>query len=621
MALASAVGVALLIQTQAPQAFEQIENRLSDVIWQHGASSEPEARIILVDIDERSLNHLGAWPWSRDRLAQLSQNLAKLGASLQIFDLVFPNPSAHDAEFIAQLQQNHAVLAQVFAIEQGEAIETGELSGEVSGVACDAHSIFPRAHGFIANAAPFASIASGHISPKIDADGMVRRMPAVVCFDGKAYPNLALAALLKAAKLPPKLKLSAGKTARDAPYLLEMPDYPAVRLPLDREGQLRIAYRHQPEAFLSVSARDILDNRAPADIFKGAWVIIGSTALSVGDAVPTPHGGAVGGLSIHASILSAILDEKTPTLSEEFTPLHWPWLLIAFTFLWLFSSKKKRQAWILPLLSVLLVLAIYANAAWILLEHQRYIPWVATAAAVLLGGTFLMMVTQLGLSLERDRLWLNLRSYLSAPVAEKIAQSKPKDKIDAKKQQVVVLFADLRNFSAFCEAQTPDNTAAVLHDFFTTAQNIISAQGGTIESMQGDAVLAVWQQNDAAKNALAAAKALYFAMESKLAAWDAACADLNISPLALGLGLEAGEAMTGSFGAASRRHFATLGMPVSVAIRLQQLSAELASPILLGGQMAAQLSDEDLQSQGTFLLEGLRQAHAVFAPPLRLGAS
>lgn len=620
LALACAIGVVLFIEHTSPQTFKRLENTLSDLVWQYGANSEPEARIILVDIDEHSLNHIGAWPWSRDRLAQLSERLAKLGANLQIFDLVFPYPSASDAEFLAQLQKNHAVLAQVFAIDQGEATEAGELSGAVSGIDCE-RSIFPRAHGFIANAPNFASIASGHISPKIDADGMVRRMPAVVCFGQQAYPNLALAALLQAAKLPPKLKLSAGKSSRDAPYILEIPDYPAIQLPLDHEGHLRIAYRQKPDAFFSVSARDILENRAPADIFQGAWVIIGSTALSVGDAVPTPHGGAVGGLSVHASILSAMLDEKTPSLYQEFTPLHWPWLLLAFNFLFIASGKKQRQAWILPLLSVCFALAIYGLFAWFLLERQLYIPWAATATAVLLGGTFLMMVTQLGLSFERDRLWLNLRSYLSAPVAEKIAHSKPKDKIDAKKQQVLVLFADLRNFSAFCEVQAPEKSAAVLHDFFTTAQNIISEHGGAIESIQGDAVLAVWHHDATAQSALDAAKALYLAMNPKLEAWDTACAELNISPLALGLGLEAGEALVGSFGAASRRHFATLGTPISVAIRLQQLSSELASPILIGGEMAAQLSTEDLQSQGTFLLEGLRQAHAVFAPSQRLGAS
>jgi hypothetical protein len=54
------------------------------------------------------------------------------------------------------------------------------------------------------------------------------------------------------------------------------------------------------------------------------------------------------------------------------------------------------------------------------------------------------------------------------------------------------MFADIRNFSAYCEARPPQEAAAVLHAFFSTATRVVEANGGVIEAFQGDAVLAVW---------------------------------------------------------------------------------------------------------------------------------
>jgi adenylate cyclase len=94
--------------------------------------------------------------------------------------------------------------------------------------------------------------------------------------------------------------------------------------------------------------------------------------------------------------------------------------------------------------------------------------------------------------MERDRIFAHLSSYLPGPVAAALAARDPSDAIEADRKNISVLFADIRNFSAYCEARPPEETTAVLHAFFSMATQVVEKHGGMVESFQGDAVLAVW---------------------------------------------------------------------------------------------------------------------------------
>jgi class 3 adenylate cyclase len=85
--------------------------------------------------------------------------------------------------------------------------------------------------------------------------------------------------------------------------------------------------------------------------------------------------------------------------------------------------------------------------------------------------------------------------------------------------------------------------------------------------------------------------------------------------LALGIGIEQGPALIGSIGPANRRTHTLLGDTVTVTLRIQEMTASLAQPILIGECAARQLSDFGLESQGSYLLNGLRIPHCLFAPP------
>jgi len=178
-----------------------------------------------------------------------------------------------------------------------------------------------------------------------------------------------------------------------------------------------------------------------------------------------------------------------------------------------------------------------------------------------------------------------------------------------------VLFADIRNFSIYCETRPPEEATAVLHAFFSMVTRLVELNGGVVESFQGDAVLAAWgSESDTSQPDLALTTAVAIFRES-LKLLPRPQPD-ELAPLALGIGLETGLATVGSFGLARRRTHLAIGHPVTMAQRLQEMTIELAHPILLGEGIAASIGSHRLVSQGVFLLEGLKTPSHIYAYPL-----
>jgi adenylate cyclase len=613
----------LALQGWTPGALRSVEERAGDMLWRWSSklsqvpADERERRLVVVDIDEASLAKLGPWPWPRERLAELSRKLAALGAGLQVYDVVLPEPRPGDAELAAEFARHPVVLAQIFSLDPDAPAAAGRLQGALKAGVPECGPPLPKATGFIANAPgliPQGGIATGHITPRIAADGAVRHVPALICYEGRAYPALALAALLKGAGAEPAWSLAAGSGWLDTAWRLSNPALPGLAVPLDANGDVRLSYRLPRRAFLSVSAADVLSGQAPAELFRGAWVLIGATAFGIGDAVPTPYGGAVGGVEVHAQFISALLDARLPH-----TPRAAPSLLlllaVAGAAVLLVAVRCRRLPVLgLPLAGLLLAIALFALHAWLQLGNALWLGWAAPAVFCLLAGVLLAAAEHARTRFERERLYGNLTSYLPAPVAAQIAFHEPSGAIQAERREITVLFADIRNFSAYCEGRPPEEAAGLLHAFFTTATRIVEVHGGLVEELSGDAVMAVWNAPhdcpDHTAHALAAARQLQADVGQLFLQ-----PPPGLEPLGLGIGIETGNALVGSFGPARRRTHAALGESVTIASRLRSLTADLAQPILLGEGAAARLAPDAVVSLGAFLLEGLRSSHLVYALP------
>jgi len=242
-----------------------------------------------------------------------------------------------------------------------------------------------------------------------------------------------------------------------------------------------------------------------------------------------------------------------------------------------------------------------------------WLGWLEPSVFGCLATCLIVLLEQARVRNQRNRVLGNLKSYLPSDVAQQIAFSLPNSSVQTARRNVTLLSADLRNFSAFSESRPPEESAAVLHFFFLKATEIIESNGGRLHEFKGDGLLAIWDDNSAesVESAYRAAQAMHDRLNQQLLK---AFAPEGLEALAVGVAIEQGPALIGSIGPAHRRAHTLLGDTVTIVLRMQEMTADLAQPILLGDCAARQLTSVKLQSQGSYLLSGLINPHVLYAP-------
>ena len=322
-----------------------------------------DPRIVIVDIDEKSLAEQGRWPWGRDRLARLVDELfERQQAALVGFDVVFAEPDTssglarlrqlaaneladqsaflrrlqalepeldYDARFARAIAHRTVVLGYYFN-QDPQGRNSGQLPAPVMGAdSLQGHSQrFTAWRGFGANLPALAQAApqAGFFNPLIDPDGLVRGVPLLAEYEGQVYESLALAMFRQLQGLPVvEPVLAAPWRAGGVPVLRALRLRPAgvatalgapLELPVSEGAVALVPYRGRPGAqggsFRYVSASDLIEGRIAREQLRGRIVLVGSSAPGLQDLRPTPVSEAFPGVEIHAHLLSGLLDGRLP---------------------------------------------------------------------------------------------------------------------------------------------------------------------------------------------------------------------------------------------------------------------------------------------------------------------
>ena len=623
LVFAALLSFLLLIVFSGPLV--SIEERAGGMTWTLSPDSGIEERVTIVSIDEKSLNRIGPWPWSREVMANLVDSINETGAQLQIHDVVYPEgDKPGDGLFAAALANDgRAIVAQLPILQtQGEQLQSGVLSHPVSGISCSdgqQSNSMPQAVNYIGASGALVNIPKGHIAPVIDRDGSIRKAPAIICVADEAYPALALAPFFH-------ITNSSGWAARieeEAGLLkpnqtLQIESYPGLAIPLDTDGNLRISFRKSPSSFRSVSASDVLDGNYDPEMFENVWVLLGATAFGLDDVVPTPYSGSSPGVELQARMLVSILDSDVPYTPNGRSSVLAVLSLIIGALLFYTASRRGRFALVgLPLIALSAPFVAITFHGILLTSYNLWIGWMGPALFGLLSGLALLIVEHVRVRFERGRVMQNLTSYLPIETARKVAFELPSSNIQAERCNVTLLCADLRNFSALGESRPPEESVAVLHYFFTKVHTIAERHGGRVHEYKGDSVLVVWDGDGSEPSTRALSAALEIEKEVNTSLLPEIGIE-GLEPLAVGIGIEQGPVLVGSIGPANRRAHTLCGETVSVTLRIQEMTADLASPILIGEVAARYLPDAELKSVGHYLLPGLVRTHVLFTPAAQM---
>ena len=558
------------------------------------ASTEPESRIVVVDIDESSLLSVGPWPWPRERVADMVEKLlGPYDARGVALDLVFPEraDAAGDARLAMLAQHGPVVLAQAFDYEHRQLpVRVGHFGG---GTSAHALASVPLATGYIGNHAGLAEAAAhfGNIGFRPDEDGTIRRLPMLTRLEERDYPTLSLALL----------DCCSGKTKMQ---------------PTLKQAWERISYRRDWSAYTVISASDILRQGVPTALVAGKLVLVGSSSLGLTDRVATPLHPSTSGMLVHASQLSALLDQQAGE-----APARWPGRVIAAMFSILVALIA---VYTFPRLSAVANVALLggASVAWLLLAYwiSPHDPFMATTGP-LASFLFLLAVAvpfDWQVTQSRSRKVLDtFRHYVAEAVVDELLRRDLKDPLSPQRRDVTTLIADMQGYTNQVEALSMDDAVQLTRDFLDCLTRPVLAHHGTLDKFTGDGLVAFWGAplpvEDHADQAIDAAKKMLEEVER----FSVIRQQAGFPALRVRIGIESGLAMAGDFGTSFRSIYTAVGDSINVASRLEQVARNYPHSIIVGEGAFSRSKRHRFLFLGETLLRGKEKPTRLYtlAPP------
>ncbi len=614
-----------------------------------------DPRVVVVDIDEKSMAAEGQFPWPRDKLGRLVTELFDTYHIRVVgFDMMFPEPDRQsgrelferlaagkladlpgfperaaqvrdeldtDRAFADAIRGRAVVLGYVFR-EPMRVEGAGDpgLPGPVliDKVAASQLSVaFPRAEAFTPNV-PQLREATPHAGffdlPTLDADGKVRDAPLMQEYKGQLYPSLALE-VLRTALGNVAVQLEFEPPDARAGINLERVRVGDVAIPVDQTASVMVPYRGRQFSFPYVSATDVLNRRADPKVLEGAIVFLGTTAPGLKDLRTTPVGPDYPGVEVHANVISGVLDSRIKQKAPYYAGIEFVTLLsIGLLMAWLFPKVPPLAS---AGVAVGLIAAGVALGLWMWTSANFVMPMgvpsvytISVFLAQLLYGYFIES--------RRARDIKNLFGEYAPPeIVEEMAANPVKVSMEGKSQEMTVLFSDVRSFTTISEQfkDKPQELSELMNNFLTPLTKIIQKHRGTIDKYMGDCIMAFWgaplDDPNHAEHALKAAIELPKAMR----ALDGEFARRGWPPLYIGVGLSTGNMRVGNMGSEFRRAYTVMGDPVNLGSRVEGLTKEYGATVMCSEfTRAAGPADWSYRELDTIRVKGKVQPVSIFEP-------
>jgi adenylate cyclase len=652
----------------------QLDNIIYDARLRLTMPRGVDDRIVILDIDERSLDPktgLGRWPWGRDKIVALLQKLFdKYGVVVAGFDVVFAEPDEgsglpvlerlaksrlrdvssfqsalqelrpqldHDARFASFLRGRPVVLGYYFNDDEN-ALESGVLPAPVmqASTLAGRNVAFMSGKGYGANLAGFQANAAsaGHFNPRVDNDGVTRRVPMLYEYKGGYYEALSLAmvrvylGLRDAASSQSQTvtlpKISAGiaperfvgsKGYGGLEWLEVGPlvgAHPLI-VPVDDEVTALVPFRGPRGSFPYISLADVYFERVPAEKLKGKIALIGTSAPGLQDLRSTPVGSVYPGVEIHANLIAGMLDRN---LKQK--P---PYMLGAEVLLVIIAGVVLSI--LVPFLSPLRATLVSAGALGLIATLNLAV-WSGLDMVLPLAGSLLMVASLFVINMaygyfieaRGKRQFTELfGQYVPPELVDKMAEDPEKYNMEPRAAELTILFSDVRDFTRISETLSPEDLREYINEYLTEMSNIIRGRHrGTLDKYIGDAIMAFWgapmDDREHAKNGVQAA----LEMQRQCPVLNEKFAARGWPPLKIGIGMNSGPVRVGDMGSKLRRAYTVMGDPVNVASRIEGRTKTYGVGILVGEATRRQVQGVVFREIDRIKVKGKEEAVTVYEP-------
>lgn len=601
-----------------------VDAQLHDFMTRRLTPAVPSAQdVVIIDIDEPSLAQIGPWPWPRTVLADMAKRLRERGATVQAWDLYFPESAPGDEALNAELaapqksgQRTDVVLGQVLIADPQ--VHAPPQVGQLRGTSDFPDLCTPSLPitGFFGVADSLPAARTGHLSATPDADGGLRSLPAVFCQGAARYPQLTLVA---AQTLYPDQawQLTPGNSLfGPAQWLQRGP----MRFALDAHSRIVVPYSRPHHQWTAISALKLLDGSVDPQLIQGKVVVVGATALGLVDTASTPYHPNAPGVSVHAEVMSAALGSRWSVVP----PSAWPYvslltLLLGLTLLACQRWAPRRTVLVVGGLFVLLLplgLAVLARSAGSL----GHILPVASPTLGLAGLAVLLAALHMDAQRRRThQLTHHLESFLPSHLAREIARQDPSGESLGRTDTGTIMAVRVSGLQRWSAGVGSLKALALVHAITSLAETHARRQGGMLEHVQGDTLLLSWSTaptdgvhasasaHDAVQSSVQAARGLLAELGDLLSA-----NETETSPLGLRMAIDHGDFLLAVAGSRTSRRSLMLGAAVDSVLAMLPMCEELASPILMGQRAAQSAPRISMHPMGQFLLPESRTPQTIF---------
>ncbi|MDA8213384.1 MAG: adenylate/guanylate cyclase domain-containing protein [Clostridia bacterium] len=540
--------------------FERSEMGLYDGWFRLRGVQDPGDKVVIVAMDEASVQKLGRPPWPRTIHARLLEKLKE--AKVVGFDFVYDSPTnpEEDKAFGAAIAKHgRVVLASKFIFER-------DASGEMVQV-----FMTPRPEIMTKPA------GLGFANMPTDPDNVVRHSTLVDTNTFELpFPSLGLAVALVGSgfdqtqlKLEPD-RLTAGNKV----------------IPLNSLNQAMPNFWGPQGTFKTYSYADVVGGNLPPAIFKDKIVLFGATAeaekdffsipfttsnLVLSGGLPTP------GVEIHAAVVQSFLEGSwyrrvSPVANQAF-------LILAVILTTL--AVGGRSPWVGLAGALTVVAAATGMAAGFWWNARLWLNLAAPLTLILLTYAVLNAAEFVQAELGRRRIRAMFNRYVSPDVVEELMRNPGSVSLGGRRQTVTVMFCDIRGFTAYSENKDPEEVVNRLNEYLTALTQVIFHYGGTLDKYLGDGLMAIFgapvYYPDHVQRAIQVAVEIQEEIDKLNQVWEAK----NQPPLKVGVGINTGSVLVGNVGSPERMDYTVIGEDVNLASRVEGLTKNFNTLIVI----------------------------------------
>lgn len=611
-----------LIYFNFPAFTKSFDNNIREHFFEFRGEIPTTENVVIVDIDEKSLKHLGQWPFSRDKMAQTLINLTNAQVGIIGLDIVFaekdrlsPHTIAkqlnvkgdyldHDTLFGNVVANTPTILGYFFTINESNNNSAPIISAKINDKQNSSEII--KAKGVVSNIKPIQqnSYSSGFFNAFSDNTGKMTNMPLLMKYQDTIYPSLSFE-LIRVASQAKNINLEYENKELIG---ISLDDF---FIPTDKKGFFNINFRGAQKSFKYLSFADIYNNNFKEEDVKGKIVLIGTTITTLADLRATVYDVAMPGVEIHANIIDNIL-------KQDF--LYKPTWAIAFDVLAIFSLTLILGYILLVLKPILifpfvigLTVALYTYFYNLLFIDgvivNLFFPFICIISTTLL--------TTLLKYLEERKLSLFIKDKFAKKVSTAVMDDlllKKDHTFRVKNKQLSVFFSDIRDFTKISEKiNNPERLINLLNLYMEPmTQNIIEKEG-TIDKFIGDAIMAYWNAPQESVNHADSAVSCALNQLESLKELNKTMKDEYNIELDIGIGINSGLCTVGEMGSIGRSDYTIIGDNVNLASRVEGLTKFFGVKLIITEHTKKLLKNEyKIKELATVKVKGKEEDTTLF---------